>query len=65
MFITTAEVSHINMNDGTVEGIRYTSHKAFSVQFHPEGSAGPTDTGFLFTDFLNMCESEAEKNAKE
>ena len=53
------------MNDGTVEGIRYTSHKAFSVQFHPEGSAGPTDTGFLFTDFLNMCESEAEKNAKE
>ena len=53
-----AHVSFINMNDGTVEGIEYSGLKAFSVQFHPEGAAGPTDTGFLFNRFLKMCESE-------
>ncbi len=44
----------VNLNDGTNEGIRH-SHKPFcSVQFHPEASSGPTDTDFLFDEFLNM-----------
>jgi len=44
----------INMNDGTNEGIRHKSKPYFSCQFHPEAASGPTDTEFLFDDFVNM-----------
>ena len=44
----------INLNDGTNEGIRHQSKPFLSVQFHPEASSGPTDTEFLFDEFLNM-----------
>lgn len=44
--------SFINMNDGTNEGIKHKSLPFYSVQFHPEASCGPTDTGFLFDQFL-------------
>lgn len=47
-------VSFINANDKTVEGIDYDDVNAFSVQFHPEASAGPHDTSFLFDRFCNM-----------
>jgi carbamoyl-phosphate synthase small subunit len=42
----------INVNDGTCEGIRHKSKPFFSTQFHPEASGGPTDTEFLFDDFI-------------
>jgi carbamoyl-phosphate synthase small subunit len=48
------EVTHINLNDQTVEGIRLKSVPAFSVQYHPEASAGPHDSHYLFGDFLRM-----------
>ena len=51
-----AKMSFFNVNDGTVEGIRYTDIPAFSVQFHPEACGGPHDTNFLFDDFLKMME---------
>lgn len=44
----------VNMNDGTNEGIRHKSKPFRSVQFHPEASSGPTDTQFLFDEFINM-----------
>lgn len=43
-----------NMNDGSNEGIRHISKPWFSVQFHPEAAAGPTDTQFLFDDFIRL-----------
>lgn len=53
---TKVIVSHRNMNDGTIEGARYLDMPAFSVQFHPEASPGPTDTGYLFDEFMKMIE---------
>jgi carbamoyl-phosphate synthase small subunit len=43
-----------NVNDGTCEGLDYIDYPAFSVQFHPEASAGPRDTAFLFDRFIDM-----------
>lgn len=47
-----AQISFINANDGTVEGVNYLKTNAFSVQFHPEACAGPLDTRFLFDQFI-------------
>ena len=44
----------INMNDGTNEGIKHKTKPWFSAQFHPEAASGPTDTEFLFDEFVNM-----------
>ncbi|MCI7535056.1 MAG: gamma-glutamyl-gamma-aminobutyrate hydrolase family protein, partial [Treponema porcinum] len=54
-----AKLSFVNTNDGTCEGITYTDIPAFSVQFHPEASAGPLDTNFLFDDFVNLINNPA------
>lgn len=48
------EVTHVNLNDQTIEGIRLTDVPAFSVQYHPEASAGPHDSRYLFGDFLKL-----------
>jgi carbamoyl-phosphate synthase small subunit len=47
----------VNLNDGTNEGIRARFKPVFSVQFHPDATPGPRDTGFLFDEFLRLCES--------
>lgn len=44
----------VNLNDHTNEGIRHKTKPFFSTQFHPEASGGPTDTRFLFDDFIKM-----------
>ncbi len=58
-----AQLSFINTNDGTCEGITYTKFPAFSVQFHPEACSGPLDTSFLFDRFVVLINNhDALKN---
>jgi carbamoyl-phosphate synthase small subunit len=48
------EVTHLNLNDHTIEGVRHRTLPAFSVQYHPEASAGPHDSEYLFGQFRRM-----------
>ena len=51
------EVTHLNLYDGTVEGLRHKTHPVFCVQYHPEASPGPHDADYLFDDFLELIEN--------
>lgn len=51
---SVADIRFISMNDQSVEGLDYKNGKVFSVQFHPEASSGPLDTGFLFDRFIRL-----------
>jgi len=53
---TDVEATHINLNDGTLEGMRHKKLPVFSVQYHPEASAGPHDSSYLFEEFRQMME---------
>lgn len=48
------EITHIAINDGTVEGLKHKSLPAFSVQYHPEACPGPSDSNYLFDEFIDM-----------
>jgi len=53
-----AELTHINLNDKTVEGLAHTKLPLFSVQYHPEASPGPHDSSYLFKRFVDMMEGK-------
>ena len=58
------EIFFQNLNDGSNEGIRHKSRPIFTTQFHPEASSGPTDTAFLFGDFIKAIEKWKETKVK-
>jgi carbamoyl-phosphate synthase small subunit len=51
------EITHVNLNDESIEGIRIKGKKAFSVQYHPEATPGPHDSRYLFDDFISMIKN--------
>ena len=53
-------LTHVNLNDGTAEGIAFLDIPAFSVQYHPEASPGPTDAHYLFTAFSRLMEGRED-----
>lgn len=55
-----AQVSHVNANDRTCEGVLYLTAPVFTVQFHPEACAGPADTSYLFDKFIAMIDAAKE-----
>ena len=52
------EITHVNLNDNSIEGIRVKGKKAFSVQYHPESSPGPHDSRYLFDDFVDLIKGD-------
>ena len=50
----SVEVTHVNLNDGTIEGITHTEYPILSIQYHSEASPGPRDNVYLFQRFLDM-----------
>ena len=53
-------LTHVNLNDGTAEGIQLLDQPCFSVQYHPEASPGPTDAHYLFTAFARLMDGDAD-----
>jgi carbamoyl-phosphate synthase small subunit len=59
------ELTHVNLNDGTVEGFRHRELPVASVQYHPEASPGPHDSHYLFDDFIKMMRAHRRTAASE
>jgi len=61
-FPADLEVTHLNLNDNTIAGLKHSVHPAFSVQYHPEASAGPHDSQYLFGQFKELIDTNRVAN---
>lgn len=59
---TELEVTHINNNDKSIEGLKHKKHPVFTVQYHPEAAPGPHDSSYLFDQFLDMIRDHKKNN---
>jgi carbamoyl-phosphate synthase small subunit len=57
--LSKVEITHVNLNDQTLEGFRHRSHPVFCVQYHPEAAPGPHDSHYLFDDFIKLMSGKA------
>ncbi|OME96289.1 MULTISPECIES: carbamoyl phosphate synthase small subunit [Paenibacillus] len=62
---TDLEVTHINNNDKTIEGLKHSKFPAFSVQYHPEAAPGPQDSSYLFDQFLEMIRHHKQNEIRK
>lgn len=60
-----AEVTHINLNDNTLEGVKYKDLPVFSVQYHPEASPGPHDASYLFEEFVRLIKNYSKNQTRK
>ncbi len=58
---STIEITHVNLNDQSIEGIRVKGKNAFSVQYHPESTPGPHDSRYLFDEFMDMIREDLKR----
>ena len=58
------DITHVNLNDNTVEGISFNHKNCFSVQYHPESSPGPYDSRYLFDQFISRMKEFKSKWAR-
>lgn len=61
---TDLEITQVNLNDETVEGLRHKKYQAYSVQYHPEANPGPNDTRYLFDSFVDMMKKDGHHATK-
>jgi carbamoyl-phosphate synthase small subunit len=54
----SVELTHFNLNDNTLEGLRHLKLRAFSVQYHPEARPGPHDADYLFDEFIGLVQKD-------
>ena len=57
-------ITHVNLNDNTIEGLEYINKKAFSVQYHPEAAPGPHDSRYLFNEFQQLIKANSYAKTK-
>ena len=57
LFFEDLMITHVEINDDSVEGVRHKHFPAFSVQFHPDAAPGPHDASYLFDDFMDLMDN--------